>query len=377
VEREPRTKGSPAIAGLGLAIVIVAAAGCEPGRGSAGQSARPDPVSRAPAILSSAPSSTSTEAHPPGTAPEGMVWIPGGTFLMGADDASMSDARPVHEVTVDGFWMDRTEVTNRQFARFVAATSYLTVAERKPDAKDFPDAPSENLVPGSLVFTPPAGEVSFDDPLVWWRYVPGANWRHPDGPETTIADREDDPVVQVCWYDAVAYARWAGKRLPTEAEWEYAARGGRARTRFVWGDEPRPGGKWQANIWQGRFPDRNSAEDGFAHLAPVATFPSNAYGLHDMAGNAWEWCADWYRPGYEVDPRVNPQGPSSSFDPDEPGVAKRVQRGGSFLCGDQYCTRYLPGARGKGSLDSAASHVGFRCVQSQRRPDSAPAGGKL
>jgi formylglycine-generating enzyme required for sulfatase activity len=303
-----------------------------------------------------------------------MVWIPGGTFWMGADDASMSDARPVHEVVVDGFWIDRTEVTNRQFARFVAATGYRTVAERKPEAKDFPDAPPENLVAGSLVFTPPAGEVSLKDHLAWWSYVPGADWRHPEGPGTSIDGRDEHPVVQVCWDDAAAYARWAGKRLPTEAEWEFAARGGKARTRYTWGEEQRPGGKWQANIWQGRFPGRNTAEDGFAGTAPVATFPPNGYGLFDMAGNAWEWCADWYRPGYEVDSRRNPQGPATSYDPAEPGVAKRVQRGGSYLCSDEYCTRYLPGARGKGAPDSGAPHVGFRCVRSPSRESPATGG---
>jgi formylglycine-generating enzyme required for sulfatase activity len=325
------------------------------------------PRASIPRSSGSAGVSTERAVEAPSPPPEGMVWIPGGTFWMGADDASMTDARPVHEVTVDGFWMDRTEVTNRQFARFVAATGYVTVAERKPDPRDFPDAPPEKLVPGSLVFTPPAGEVALDDPLVWWRYVPGADWRHPEGPETSIAGQDDSPVVQVCWDDAVAYAQSAGKRLPTEAEWEYAARGSKARTRYVWGDELRPGGKWQANIWQGRFPNQNTAEDGFARIAPVGTFPPNAFGLSDMAGNVWEWCADWYRPGYDLSHGLNPQGPASSFDPNEPGVAKRVQRGGSFLCSDQYCTRYLPGARGKGSPDSAASHVGFRCVRSPQR----------
>lgn len=302
--------------------------------------------------------------RPDGPAPEGMVWIPGGTFWMGADDASMPDARPVHEVSVSGFWMDRTEVTNRQFARFVKETAYLTIAERKPDPKDFPDAPPEKLVPGSIVFTPPAGPVSLSDPLIWWRYVPGANWRHPEGPETNIEGKDDYPAVQICWYDAVAYAKWAGKRLPTEAEWELAARGGKVRTRYVWGDDLKIEGKWQANIWEGHFPDQNSAEDGFDRTAPVAKFPPNGFGLYDIAGNVWEWCSDWYRPGYETTEIRNPTGPKSSYDPDEPGVPKRVQRGGSFMCSDQYCTRYLPGARGKGAPDSAASHVGFRCVLS-------------
>jgi formylglycine-generating enzyme required for sulfatase activity len=293
-----------------------------------------------------------------------MVWIPGGTFWMGGDDSSMGDATPVHEVTLDGFWIDRTELTNRQFAEFVAATGYVTVAERRPDPRDFPDVPPEKLVPGSLVFTPPSGEVSLENPLAWWSYVPDASWKHPEGPGTTIEGKDDYPVVQVCWDDAVAFARWAGKRLPTEAEWEFAARGGKARSRFIWGDEPRPSGKWQANIWQGRFPDRGSPEDGFNRTAPVRSFPANAFGLFDMAGNVWEWCSDWYRPGYDIGQTRNPTGPSSSFDPNEPRVPKRVQRGGSFLCTDQYCTRYLPGARGKGAVDSAASHVGFRCALS-------------
>ncbi len=204
-----------------------------------------------------------------------MVWIPGGSYWIGADDPSQPDAAPVHQVTLDGFWIDRTEVTNRQFAAFVKATGYVTVAEIKPDPKDFPDAPPENLVPGSLVFTPPAGEVSLENPLVWWRYVPGANWRHPDGPGTSIEGKDNDPVVQVCWDDAAAYTKWAGKRLPTEAEWEAAARGGKERTPFIWGTELKPGGKWASNIWQGRFPDRNTSEDGYLRRAPVATFPPN------------------------------------------------------------------------------------------------------
>ena len=310
------------------------------------------------------------EDHPTNTpepAPEGMVWIPSGTYWMGGDDSTWPDAKPVHQVTVDGFWMDRTEVTNRQFAEFVKATGYVTVAEIKPDAKDFPDAPPENLVPGSLVFTPPAGPVSFENPLVWWRYVPGANWRHPEGPHTTIDGKENYPVVQVCWDDAVAYARWANKRLPTEAEWEYAARGGKELQPFVWGKELKPDGKWQANIWQGQFPNRNTSDDGFLRTAPVTTFPPNDFGLFDMAGNVWEWCSDWYRPRYEMTPTHNPKGPDTSFDPQEPSVRKRVQRGGSFLCTDTYCTSYRPGARGKGSPDSAASHVGFRCVRSPAR----------
>jgi formylglycine-generating enzyme required for sulfatase activity len=311
----------------------------------------------------------------PGPAPMGMVWIPGGTFWMGEDDRSFGDAGPVHEVTLDGFWMDRTEVTNRQFAEFVAATEYVTVAERRPDRRDFPDVPQEKLVPGSLVFTPPAGEVSLENPMAWWRYVAGACWRHPEGPGTSIEGKDDYPVVQVCWDDAVAFARWAGKRLPTEAEWEHAARGGKGRRRFVWGDERTPGRSWQANVWQGRFPDRDSAEDGFRGAAPVGRFPPNGFGIVDMSGNVWEWCADWYRPGYNINQARNPTGPTSSFDPDEPGVPKRVQRGGSFLCTDEYCGRYRPGTRGRGAVDTALSHVGFRCVRSPY-DRAANAGGR-
>jgi formylglycine-generating enzyme required for sulfatase activity len=305
-----------------------------------------------------------------------MVWVPGGTFWMGMPDAPSGDAEPVRLVRVDGFWMDRTEVTNRQFAEFVRATGYRTVAERPLDPKDFPGAPKEKLVPGALVFTPPTEPVPLDNALAWWRYVPGASWRHPEGPETSIEGRDNDPVVQACYEDAEAFARWAGKRLPTEAEWEFAARGGLDRKRYVWGDALLPDGRWRVNNWQGRFPDRDLAADGFKGLAPVASFAPNGFGLFDMAGNAWEWCSDWYRPGYEFDgsiPMVNPKGPPSSHDPMDPGAPKRVQRGGSFLCSDLYCTNYLPGARGKGAVDTGASHVSFRCVRSpaeERPPDA-------
>jgi formylglycine-generating enzyme required for sulfatase activity len=282
---------------------------------------------------------------------------------MGDDDES--DAKPWHRVRVSGFWMDRTEVTNDQFALFVRETGYVTVAEKKPDAKDYPGAPPEMLVPGSIVFTPPSEPVPLTNHLAWWRYVPGADWRHPEGPGSSIADRGQHPVVHICWDDAVAYSKWAGKRLPTEAEWEFAARGGLERNRYVWGTELNPGGKSMANHWQGHFPATNTAADGFERTAPVGSFPPNGYGLVDMAGNVWEWCADWYQPVYPAHDRTpDPQGPESSYDPQEPGVIKRVQRGGSFLCSDEYCTRYLPGARGKGAPDSGASHLGFRCVLS-------------
>src|SRR6266540_4932005 len=242
-----------------------------------------------------------------------MVWIRGGAFWMGSTSAN-PDEQPLHQVTVDGFWMDKTEVTNEQFEKFARATGYVTIAERKPNAKDFPGVPEESLVPGSIVFSPPslddlnrertpAGyeplkDYPMENHFIWWRYVAGANWRHPEGPDSDIRGREQHPIVHIAWDDAVACCKWAGKRLPTEAEWEFAARGGLDRKRYVWGDELTPGGKWLANIWQGSFPLKNTLEDGFRGTAPVASFPPNAYGIYDMAGNVWEWCADWYLPDY-------------------------------------------------------------------------------
>ena len=262
--------------------------------------------------------------------------------------------------------MDKTTVTNAQFARFVQATGYKTVAERPPDPKDFPpDTPRDKLVPGSLVFRPPIAAVPLDNVQGWWVYVPGACWNHPDGPDSDLKGKDDYPVVHVCYEDAATYARWAGKRLPTEAEWEYAARGGLDQKEFAWGDEMYPHGHHMANTWgNGNFPNQNLAEDGYPGLAPVASFPPNAFALYDMSGNVWEWCADWYRPDYYAhSPEKNPQGPDSSLDPDEPGAKKRVHRGGSFLCSDQYCGAYRPGVRGKGEINSSTSHLGFRCVK--------------
>jgi len=298
---------------------------------------------------------------------QGMVWIPAGTFLMGCADDEFPDAQPIHKVQLSSFWLDKTDVTNAQFAKFVDATHYVTIAERIPQAQDFPGAPPENLVAGSLVFIPPDHKVPLTSHYQWWRYVPGANWRHPEGPNSNIQDRMNHPVVHVAWQDAVAYAKWAGKRLPTEAEFEYAARGGLKQQLFSWGDQFKPGDKCHANIWQGEFPSINTREDGYVTTSPVATFPANGFVLYDMSGNVWQWCSDWYRADYYktlgTKVVVNPQGPKNSFDPEEPNVVKRVQRGGSFLCSDQYCARYLVGARGKGEPDSSSCHVGFRCTK--------------
>ena len=294
-----------------------------------------------------------------------MVWIPGGSFQMGTDDPSFPDAQPRHTVRLNGIFMDEHEVTYAAFAAFVRETNYVTVAERKLNPADYPTVPVENLLPGSGVFTPPSQPVSLDNPLQWWRYVAGASWRYPFGPGATItAGQENNPVVHISYEDALAYAKWAGKRLPTEAEWEYAAQGGRGIQKYYWGSELKPGGKWVANIYQGDFPHNNTMEDGFAGIAPVKSFPPNPFGLYDMDGNVWEWCNDFYRPDYyKNSPSHNPQGPADSYDPDEAGMVKRVQRGGSFICSDEYCVRYKSGSRGKGEVSSGSNNLGFRCVK--------------
>jgi len=314
--------------------------------------------------------------HYNGPIPPGMVWIPGGEFSMGGVNPvgiqdggheAMNDARPVHRVVVRDFLMDATEVTNKQFEEFVKATGYVTVAEQKPTKEEFPDAAEEDLVAGSIVFTPTVVS-NLGNHLQWWNYIHGANWKHPLGPESDINGKDDYPVVHIAWEDAQAYAKWAGKRLPTEAEWEFAARGGNPGDLYPWGNQLKPNGKWMANIYEGKFPENDAGSDGFAGIAPVKQFPANAFGLYDIAGNVWEWCNDWYRADYYQTLSTSkvandPQGPGDSFDPNEPGAKKKVQRGGSFLCTDQYCTRYMVGTRGKEEYRSATNHVGFRCVK--------------
>ncbi len=304
-------------------------------------------------------------------APPGMKWIPGGAFDMGSDEPMFRDAQPVHRVAVDGFWMDETEVTNAQFTEFVKATGYITLAERVPRAEDYPGAKPEMLFAGSVVFSPPNHAVPLENHFQWWTYVKGADWRHPEGEGGSIDKRMDHPIVHIAYEDAEAYAKWAGKRLPTEAEWEYAARGGLDHKKFVWGDSFLTEGKAMANTFQGHFPDHNTGDDGYVSTSPVKAFASNNYGLYGMAGNVWEWTEDWYRHdtyAHRVkDGAVihNPKGPlaQESFDPSEPGVAKRVHKGGSFLCTDQYCARYMPGGRGKGAPDTGTNHLGFRLVK--------------
>jgi formylglycine-generating enzyme required for sulfatase activity len=297
---------------------------------------------------------------------DGMVWIGPRTFIMGSNEGN-PDERPEHEVSLRGFWIDQTEVTNEQFKKFVDATGHKTVAERPPHFEGV--APEAN-VPGSLVFTPPlASNTNATDEaqaLERWTYAPGADWRHPEGAGSSIAGREKHPVTQIAWEDAQAYAKWAGKRLPTEAEWECAARGGVNHLPYVWGDQKLPAGKWPANLFQGDYPSHNTALDGFTGTAPVGSFPPNGFGLYDMAGNVWEWCSDWYQPDYyQHSPKANPKGPEKSVDPAEPDIPKKVIRGGSFLCSESHCAGYRPSARLKVAIDTGLNHTGFRCVKDE------------
>jgi sulfatase modifying factor 1 len=308
----------------------------------------------------------------PGMAPyKNMVWIPGGTFLMGSNDHYPEEA-PAHLVAVDGFWMDQYEVTNAEFRRFVKATGYVTVAERQPTPENYPGVPPEALVPGSLVFQKPPYRVDLRDYRNWWSYLPGADWRHPEGPGSTLDGRDRHPVVHVAYEDAEAYAQWAGKEIPTEAEWEFAARGGLEGAVYTWGNEFAPRGRQMANTWQGEFPWQNLVADGYERTAPVGSFPPNDYGLYDMAGNVWEWTCDWYTPRHPecadkpccapVNPRVADAEPS--YDPALPHVRipRKVIKGGSFLCAPNYCLRYRPSARSPETIDSSTCHLGFRCI---------------
>ncbi len=302
------------------------------------------------------------------------VFVPGGTFTMGSDSHYPEEA-PAHPVTVSPFWMDATVVTTADFAAFVAATGYVTLAERPLDPAQYPGADPALLKPGGLVFRRASGPVDLRDFHNWWDYLPGASWRHPEGPGSSIAGRLDHPVVQVAFEDAEAYARWAGKELPTEAEWECAARGGLDGAEFAWGDEFAPAGRHMANTWQGEFPWQNLELDGFAGVAPVRSFPPNGYGLYEMTGNVWEWTTDWYRDRHKQPAKKaccvpqNPRGPSIelSYDPCMPKtrIPRKVIKGGSFLCAPNYCRRYRPAARHAQMIDTATCHLGFRCVVRQ------------
>lgn len=318
---------------------------------------------------SSAPAPLRGQPVSPPPAPR-MVWIPGGPFRMGSD-SFYPEERPAHRVHVDGFWMDESPVTNAEFARFVA-TGYVSVAERAPDPADYPGVDPALLVPGSLVFRRPPHRVSLREVGAWWAYVPGACWRHPEGPGSTLEGREAHPVVHVAYEDAAAYAAWAGKALPTEAEWEFAARGGLDGATYVWGDEFAPGGRMMANTWQGEFPWQNLETDGFGGTSPVGSFPANGYGLFDMAGNVWEWTGDFFRPHHPEEaggacciprnPRVDSaQGSHPSGGPGA-HIPRRVLKGGSHLCAPNYCLRYRPAARQGEAVDTSTGHLGFRCV---------------
>ncbi len=304
-----------------------------------------------------------------------MLFVPGGTFRMGSDDHYKEEA-PAHSVKVDGFFIDRTPVTNRQFKAFVRATGYVTVAEQVPDAKDYPGALPHMLFAGSLVFQKASGPVDLRNPTEWWDFVQGASWKHPLGARSGLFKKENHPVVHVAYDDALAYARWAGKDLPTEAEWEYAAWGGVEDAEYAWGNEFAPGGRQMANTWQGEFPHQNLLDDGFERTSPVGTFPANGYGLHDMIGNVWEWTTDWWSGRHTAEPAKsccipqNPRGGSeaASLDERQPAILipRRVLKGGSHLCAPNYCRRYRPAARHAQPVDTSMSHVGFRCIQRQR-----------
>lgn len=307
---------------------------------------------------------------------DGMVWIDGGEFTMGASDKEgRPDEYPLHKVSVHGFFMDKTEVTNAEFQKFVSATGYITTAEKKPDweelKKQLPPGtakpPDSILVAASLVFSPPAQVANLDNASQWWQWSQGADWKHPQGPGSNIKGKDNYPVVHISWYDAMAYCKWSGKRLPTEAEWEYAAGNGALHQTYPWGNENIDAGQVKANTWQGNFPVKNTERDHFYRTAPVRSFAANRYGLYDMAGNVWEWCSDWYRNDYFQQLKdvvsVDPAGPATSYDPMEPTIPKKVVKGGSFLCNASYCKGYRVSSRMKTSPDTGLEHTGFRCVK--------------
>ncbi len=306
---------------------------------------------------------------------QNMIHIPAGTFMMGADNnQARPDEYPKHEVSISSFWLDSTQVTNAAFRQFVEATQYQTTAEKKPDwdllkqqlPPDTPKPDEKMLVPASLVFTPPNHPVPLNDINQWWSWVPGANWRHPRGSKSDLTGLNQHPVVHVSWDDANAYCKWAGKRLPTETEWEWAARGGLKNNIYPWGNEPIDTGKVKANTWQGQFPNKNTLRDKYYYTSPVKSFPANGYKLYDMAGNVWEWVSDWYRTDYYASIKnqkvKDPQGPSKSYDPEEPYAQKKALRGGSYLCNESYCSGYRVASRMKSTPDTSMEHIGFRCA---------------
>ncbi|HXT13832.1 MAG TPA: formylglycine-generating enzyme family protein [Candidatus Angelobacter sp.] len=305
-----------------------------------------------------------------------MLWIPGGTFLMGSDDFYLEE-RPPHRVTVDGFWLDKDPVTNAEFRTFVDATGYISAAERRANAADYPRVDPALLVPGSLVFQKPKQRVPLHDSRAWWAYVAGACWKRPEGPDSILRDRDGHPVVHIAYDDAKAFARWAGKELPTEAEWEFAARGGLDGATFVWGNEFAPQGQMMANTWQGEFPWENLKLDGYEGTSPVGAFPPNGYGLCDMAGNVWEWTCDFFRPQHEHDapkacciprnPRVVSAKGSHAANDAASRIPRKVLKGGSHLCAPNYCLRYRPAARQGEAIDTSACHIGFRCILRETR----------
>ena len=309
--------------------------------------------------------------RPEQSVPANMIRIPGGTFRMGSDRHYPEEA-PSHRVSVDGFWIDRTPVTNRQFRQFVRDTGYVTCAEIVPDPKNYPGALPHMIFAGSLVFAPPNHPVDLRDWSQWWSFMKGADWRHPYGPKSNIGGLDNHPVAHVAYADALAFAQWAGKDLPTEAEWEFAARGGLDGAEFAWGDDFTPGGQHRANTWQGNFPHENTCEDGFDRTSPVMSFPPNGYGVYDMIGNVWEWTLDWWSAKHEADAAKaccipdNPRGgaEAASCDPRQPKIKipRKVIKGGSHLCAPNYCRRYRPAARHAQPVDTLTSHVGFRCV---------------